>query len=180
MFVRERVSFKAQCMNKRMGEEGCCAAEISKIEEKINICAYQIKSLKDEYKNLLIKNLEKDVEIRSLKKKIESKKYTSFERKLTKKCIENLQNISDSEKDDSKFISVILNELYDVNILKSKSISGRSKNNKKTPLTPEKKLLLENIYSERLQHLSTSEINTRKKNLSKIIRNTIDGANQKK
>lgn len=138
-----------------------------------------MKNLKDEYKKVLITNLEKDVKIRKLKKELKSKKYISFENNLSIQCIEKLRCISDLEKEDTTFISVVLNELYDVKSLKCKSISGRSKNNEKTVFTPEKKSLLDQIYSERLAHFPAPGVNARKKNLSKIIRNAIDIANRK-
>lgn len=131
------------------------------------------------YRNLLIKNLEKDLKIKELKNKIVSKKYINFEEKLSNECIKKLRNIDDIEKDDTKFVSVILNELYEVKILKCKTISGRSQNSEKTALTPEKKLLLDQIFSERLQNFTASEQDKRKQNLSKIIRQTIDVANRK-
>lgn len=163
-------------------EEECCSNEITALKEEVEKSVHRVKTLKDEYKNLLIKNLEKDVKIRKLKREIQSTKYNKFERNLSKKCIEILRSIDDTEKEDAKFVSVILNELYDVNILKCKSISGRSKKNDKTALSPEKKLLLDQIYSERLQQsksLSSIEINTRKKSLTKNIRIAIDVANHK-
>lgn len=157
----------------------CCAEEISALKEKIEASKIKVKELKDEYKNLLIKNLEKDVKIRNLKKKIEAKKYTNFVGRLPNSCIEKLRCIPDCEKEDSVFMSVVLNEIYGANGLKLKSLSGRSKNNNKTELTPEKKLILQQIYSERLRNLPPYEKNTREKKLTKILRTAIDVASRK-
>lgn len=161
-------------------DDGCCANEITELKGEIEKYSREVKTLKDEYKILLIQNIEKDLKIRELKNKIKSKKYIHFEKVLSKTCTDKLKLIDDAESEDTKFVDVILNELYNVETLKCKSISGRSKNKEKSAITPEKKLLLEEIYKERLQHLSPSTANIRKKNLSKIIRNTIDVANRKK
>lgn len=159
--------------------DGCCASEIAAIKEEIEKSMCEVKQLKDKYKNLLIKNFENDLQIGQLKKEIEAQKYCSFENTLSKSCIEKLRSTNDSEKDDFKFISIVLNEIYDEEILKSKTISGRSKNHDKTALTPEKKILIEKVYSERLQHLLPAESSARMKNLSRIIRLSLDVANRR-
>lgn len=51
-----------------MSEKSCCEEEINGLKEKINNLSLKTDELKQQYKKLLIQNLEKDVKIRNLKK----------------------------------------------------------------------------------------------------------------
>lgn len=159
----------------------CCIAEVNLLKQEIDDSTNAIKKLKEEYKDLLIKNLQKDVIIRELKQKLGVKKYCNFENILSESCLGELRCIGTSVKDDSKFIAVVLKDLYvNTDSLKQKCLSGRSKSGDKSQITPEKKVVLEKVYSERMSNLPKTEVKERANNLSKIIRNVIDCTNRKK
>lgn len=126
-------------------------------------------------------NLQKDILIRRLKRRIEDNKFSNFESELPKDCLLKLRLIGNSQKDDSQFVSVILNAFYENNIeiVKTKCLSIRTKNHKthQSVISPEKCLLLERIFSERLRFSNSDE--ARKSSLSKLIRNSIDNAKRK-
>lgn len=61
--------------------------------------------------------------------------------------------------------------------MKKKTLSGRSKNGEKQTITPEKKDILESLFAERIKFLPVEEVDeTRKRNLSKLIRNALEKA----
>lgn len=157
----------------------CCIHEITALKDKIEESKFKVKELKDEYRKSLITNLEKGVKIRNLKKKSNQENSQVSKKKIPDSCLQKLRCIANDEKQDAEFIRVVLKELYEPNGLKYKSISGRSKRRDKTELTPEKKLLLEQIYSERLENLSPSETDVRKSKLPTILRKAIDVASRK-
>lgn len=164
-------------------DNNCCVNEIQPLKDEKEKLLSRIKELKEEYKNCLIQNLQKDVTIQKLKHELNLQKYSGLEGKVSKTCLSSLRSLGLSKKDDAVFVSVLLHEIYkdgDVNVLAMKSLSGRSKNGEKTELTPEKKTLLENAYTERMSLLPAFESVSRKEHLSKLIRNVIDVAARKK
>lgn len=58
--------------------ECCCSDEIDLLNENLEKDTSETKALKQEYNKLLIENLQKDVIIRNLKKKVREIKYASF------------------------------------------------------------------------------------------------------
>lgn len=164
-----------------MAENKCCIAEINLLKQKIASTVSEVKKLKEEYKNLLIKNLQSDVVLRQLKQNIETKKYCDFASCLSESCLNGLREIGSSVRDDTKFVGVVLKDLYGgIEPLKEKTLSGRSKTGNKSELTPQKKSVLDSIYKERMKYLPATEAKERGKNLNKIIRNAIDSSNRKK
>lgn len=159
----------------------CCENKISELEDELKNLIVKSKSTKQEYLNLLNVNLQKDLEIRKLKRNIEQNKFASFETELSKDCLFELRSIGNSQKEDSQFVSVALSTLYknDVQIIRAKCLSNRSKNPEQSAISPEKRKILDRIFTERLSYISMVE-EERKNNLSKLIRNAIDNAIRKR
>lgn len=98
-------------------------------------------------------------------------------------CIEKLRFIDNSYEEDTKFVSIALADLYgdNLDILKQKSLSGRSRTgDKKEAITLDKRKVLQRLFSERISHLPQSEACEREKSLPKLIRNVKDSSNKRK
>lgn len=161
----------------------CCKNEIELLKENFEKKKCEARELKETYQNLLVENLQKDVIIRQLKEKLCSKKFTSFKGILTDSCLDKLKSIGHSQQEDSKFVDEALNDLYQNNVtaLKKKTLTGRSKNGEKSLVSPEKINILSRLFDERISYIPSGEVNDlRAKNLSKLIRNSIDKAKRKK
>lgn len=158
----------------------CCESEIKVMKEELNDLEQQVKQLKIEYNNLLIENLQKDVIIRNKKIQILQNKYTNFNKNISKDILSELNSIGNSKREDSAFIALAIKGLYNGNIetIKQKSLSGRSKKGETSGISPEKKKILERLYDERISYISDID-ESRKNNLNKLIRNAIDNANRK-
>lgn len=158
--------------------ESCC--EKVALKEELVAQTEKLKILKQEYQKLLIENLQKDLIIRQQKLEENREKFKLFENHLSKTCIETLNGIGESQRDDSHFVSVVLFELYngDLATIKKLSLSGRGKGGNKTELNPEKRDILAKVFAERLSHISQID-ESRKNNLNKLIRNAIDKVNRK-
>lgn len=156
----------------------CCYN--SELKEELKHLTEKLKVHRQNYQKLLIENLQKDLIIRQLKSGAKKNKFSSFENLLSKKCIDKLSIISNSQNQDSHFVAVVLSALYDENIetIKKICLSGQSKNSEAIKISSEKKNILENIFAERLKH-ATNVNETRKNNLNKLIRNAIDTAKRK-
>lgn len=164
-----------------MSEESCCKEEIDDLKEKIENLVLKSDKLKNEYKKILIDNLEKDIKIRNLKKELEVKKFSKFREKLSESCLSNLEIIGTTISEDSTFVCCVINDLYDLTTLKNLTLSGRSKGGEKVEISPERREILESIFSQRLAYVPREEVNEfRRNNLNKLIRNAIDSANKKK
>lgn len=61
-----------------MSEKNCCGQEIDDLKDEINSLVLESDELKQKYKKLLILNLEKDIQIRNLRKELEVNKFTKF------------------------------------------------------------------------------------------------------
>lgn len=159
--------------------DGCCEREIDALKQEFANLQLKIKDKKQEYHKLLIENLEKDLLIR--KKKQNTKKFLKFEGRLSMQCIDTLNSIGSSQRQDSQFIYVALNDLYSNNIdeLKNISLSGQSKEGNKSKIPESTKKLLEELLAERMEHLQSTDY-SRNNNLAKLIRNAIDKANKAK
>lgn len=164
-----------------MSEKNCCGQEIDDLKDEINSLVLESDELKQKYKKLLILNLEKDIQIRNLRKELEVNKFTKFKWKLSESCLSNLETIGNSVSEDSSFVCCIMNDLYDISKLKNLTLSGRSKTGDKVEIDQEKKDILEAIFAQRLAYVRRQEVNEcRRNNLNKLIRNAIDSANKKK
>lgn len=159
----------------------CCEDEIASKKEKVNNLHTKLISLKDNYRVLLIENLQKDLIIRDLKRQMESKIYSNFEQILSVETVAKLRSVANSTKGDSQFVSIALMELFHENIndLKLMKISGRSKLGDKEAIAYEKKQILKRLYEERMNILIPSECSERKNNLPKLMRNALDNLREK-
>lgn len=149
----------------------CCDSKKA-LAEEIAQLAEQLKTQKQKYQQLLIENLQKDLIIRQLKLKDKRNKFLSFKSELSETCIDNLNSLS-----DSKFVAIVLSELYngDTETIKKISLTER-KNGEKIEIR--KKQIIENIFAERLKYISPVD-ESRKQNLNKLMRNAIDNAKRK-
>lgn len=164
-----------------MSEESCCKIEIDALKSQINNLVVKSEELKQEYKRLLIQNLEKDVKIRNLKKELEINRFSTFKGKLSEICLSNLEIIGNSISEDSTFVSCVMNDLFSISELKKLTLSGHSKVCDKVEIPLEKKEILQAIFSKRLENVPRQEVNEiRRSNLNKLIRNAIDNVNKKK
>lgn len=74
-----------------------CQEKVNLLTEHIEKLNNETKQLKAEYNQLLIENLQKDVIIRNLKKKLERNKYGDFKGVFSKLCLDKLQSIGNSQ-----------------------------------------------------------------------------------
>lgn len=161
--------------------EHCCE-KITDLRKELNSLTEVVKKRKKEYQTLLVENLQKDLIIRQIRTKIEEKKFSSFEGLLSRECLEKLSSIGSSQREDSTFVAMAINELYSENpkVIKQKVIkqSVRSKKDGKSEISPEKKTILERLFAARMSYFAHVDV-TRANNLNKLIRNAIDNANRK-
>lgn len=163
----------------------CCDSEILALEKEVKNLEIKIKSIKQEYLNLFNINIQKDLSIRkikqNIKQNIEENKFKSFDTILSEDCLTKLRLIGNSQSEDGQFVSVVFKALYnnDIQIVKAKCLSNRTKNPEKSVITPEKRIIVERIFAERLGSISIVD-DARKNSLSKLIRNMIDGAVKKR
>lgn len=157
--------------------ESCCSDEIKSLNEILEKENSESKALKKEYQKLLIENLQKDVIIRNLKKKVEEFKYASFKGVFSDVCLDELKSFGNLQMDDSSFIRCAIKDLYreNIGILKHKTLSGHSKDGTKTQISPKKMSTLDQLFEQRMAYMQPEKIDDiRKKSLHKLIRNAID------
>lgn len=138
----------AICCNK-----GDLEKELKEITEKLKV-------LKQEYQQLLVENLQKDLIIRQIKSKNIKEKFINYEKVLSKSCIEKLNVISSSARDDSQFVAAVLTDLYkgDIDQIKKLCLSGhKNKCADITEISTENKGILESIFKQRLSYISCVE-----------------------
>lgn len=153
-----------------------CCETVDELKQELNSVTEKSKELKQEYQSLLIQNLQKDLTIRQFKIKLNQNKFVSFDKDFSKETLIKLNLIGDDLSCDSTFIGLVLNELYG-QALKNKCLSGRGIKSGKSPISPQKKKIIDQVFAERLSHLNADE--SRAKKLNKLIRSAIDSANQK-
>lgn len=168
-----------------MGEHHSCEKEIEALTNELTEYTSKANTLKQKYKNSLIVNLQKDVQIRNLEQKIKSKRNLNFV-ELSDETRNKIKLIGDSAREDSTFVNCVLHHLYNDNIeiIKKKTLSGHPKASASTvccEISPDKKNTIEKLFNERLSYLPPSQVDEeRKKKLNKLIRNAIDNAKKKK
>lgn len=155
--------------------ENCC--EVVELQLELNNLTEKLKLLKQDYHQLLIENLQKDLILRRLKSKLNKEKFASFIENLTKSCIDKLNCVGEGQREDSRFIALVLYDLYneDLESIKKLSLSSRSRKDGKTEISAENRSILENIFAERLHHIP-QVAKSRKFTLSKLLRNAIEKA----
>lgn len=155
----------------------CCQSETIALKQKLEKLESETRKLKQEYQQLLIENLQKDVTIKNLKEKLEQHKYGDFKGIFSDTCLDGLRTYGNSQIEDSRFIGSAMRDLYrdDVDALKKKTLSGRSKNAQKSAISPKKMKILKQLFDKRMSLVGEVD-DLRKNNLSKLIRNAIDNA----
>lgn len=153
-----------------MSAEHICTDEINKLKEEVKLLTTKSNNLKHEYIQKLIENAKKDLIIRELKEQIEKQRYQSFEGKLSDNCLQLIKSIDSAQKEDNFFVYSILKDIYGVS-LKEKTLSGSKKNSE---ISSKVKMLLNEIFYERVRNVSLDQRDARKNNMSKLIRNAID------
>lgn len=152
--------------------EQCCDSEINDLLQQIANLTAKSKQLKSDYHELLIRNVQKDVEIIELKQKLQSKKYSDFSHIISEATLDKLRMMSGDSSKDKTFIFEILYDIYGTD-LKNKII-GRSNEPNSIPRTT--KNILEQLFNERIQTEGIETIDARREKLNRCIRNAIDRA----
>lgn len=154
--------------------ENSCQKQIEQLKSEISSCEAERKKLKNEYFDLLMVNLQKDVEINEMEKKTGSSTFDEFKNDLSSEAIDKLSIIGSEEKYDSKFILTVVRDLYGgkLNELSKKSVTGRAKvENTKESITPTKMTIITKIFEKRVS--GSSKGIERKKNVNKHIKTAI-------
>lgn len=157
----------------------CCLDKILSLKENLEKLKIESKKLKIQYAELLIENLQKDVIIRNRKQQIEHCKYGDFNGIFSDACLDKLRAFGNSQKKDSPFIAIALNDLYrsNVDVIKQKVLSCQPTSTEKSVISPQKLAILDRLYAQRLSYVPSEEVDDfRKRNLKKLIRNAIDNA----
>lgn len=166
-----------------MSADHICIDEINQLKEEVIILITKSKNLKKKYIEVLIQNSQKDLIIHELKEKIIKQRFQSFKEKLSANCLELIKSIDDTQKEDSSFVYFILKDIYGES-LKGKSISGQKSSSniaeKESQISPKVKVLLNEIFDERLCHLPVGEKDARRNKMSTLIRNAIDREKKRK
>lgn len=159
----------------------CCSDNIEKLKKKFEEKQREARDLKEKYQNLLVENLQTDLIIQQLKQKIKANRFSDFKGTFSDECLDKLNLIGDLQSDDNTFVGIALKDLYRNNIdaLKKRTLSGRSENGEKSVVTPEKVNIVASLFKKRLFYIPDVD-QERKKNLNKLIRNTIDNESRKK
>lgn len=169
-----------------------CQCEKKEASLKIKINALKEKLI--EYENMvkIVRSVieEKDEEINRLRKdvspdvttqntgpvELSQPSFVSFSLHFNPKQLEYLQTINSDERSDSTFVLNVIKFLYDGRheTLETKTACGRkiNVNEAKTLMTPQTKLIVERIYSERLNLLQLGALqhDVRRKKINKLIK----------
>lgn len=159
-----------------------CQNKIKLLKAEIQQCDAQIEDFKSQYSQLLIENLKKDVILESLNSKIKDIRYHEFSNDFSESDLEMIRLIGNDQRDDPSFVRAALRSLYVGNlaVLKHKSMSGKSKDNSKSAITPEKRKIIENLFNRRIQLVESEEMvdTRRKKSVAKHIKTAIEYINK--
>lgn len=157
-----------------------CAAETEAVEKEIASTEKEYKDLRQNYYDMLVENIKKDVEIDELELKIQEKSnYTEFTEHFSENSMKFVRLLKNKEAEDSKFVLAVVRGLYEDRLedLKKKNLSGRSKATNKEPVTPEKMATIRSIFAERTKGSAKSD--ERGRNLRKLIKSAIETINKK-
>lgn len=149
--------------------------------DQIAECEKQNRQIKDEYRTALIANLQLDVQIDNLEDQLEEVRYVDFEECIAKETLEALRDFKDTKEYDCKFVTAALRYIYrdNIEVLQKKTATNWSKNEAKTPISPEKRHLVEQLFAQRMQYASEHEVTAeRKKFLNKHIKSAIETINK--
>lgn len=162
-------SSDSKCINNK------CKSEIHALEIEHDKLQAEIRNGQIKYHEILISNLKKDFEIRSLKEKLKDNRFHEFSKMLSSETIDELKSINSAENKDSNFVLKVVRDLYKNDLLKLKNKSYSGQRTKKQPMTPEKVNIIKTVFSKRVQTLENGE--ERNKNLSKLIKSAIETIN---
>lgn len=183
---------KCQCDQK----ETCLKIKINELKEKMLEYENMVKTArsvieeKEEKINRLQENVCLDVAAKNTTStQSVSSSFESFSVHFKPEQLECLRLINSDERGDSTFVLNAIKFLYDgrLHTLETKTACGRKiKDDKaKTMMTPQTKLIVERIYTERLDLLGIGALqhNVRRKKINKLIKDAfinIKKSNQKK
>lgn len=168
--------------------EDFCENEIDYLSKEVESLTNKSKQLKLRYHQLLVKNLQKDVEIAELQQKVKdaekkTNEFADLRSKLTATTLKQIKMLSGAQQDDSTFVYLILNDIYG-DSLANKTISGRSKNvlkfSENSAISHKNMNTLRQLLEKRLEHLSAECIDSRMALLNKHIRTAIDKSKRRK
>lgn len=161
-------------------DNNLCREEIQHLKSEIEKSETERKELKNKYFSLLAENFKKDIEIENLQEKVRPA-YQTFENEFSAKSMKRLRLIGFSPKEDSAFVLAALRGLYEGRLgdLSKKTVSGRSKDNAKGPISPKKMSSIMNLFIERTErHGNSSESAARQHKVSKFISSAIKNINK--
>lgn len=132
------------------------------------------------YKDMKMKRMKKDAEKEIEVPKVVSREngslFKSYESKFSSSQMKILRSMGSGQRNDSKFIKHCAEYIYDgiVEKLKTK-YSGDRKVKGKVPITPEKKLLISSIFSQRIdaEELNDETSNKRLGRLNRLVGDAI-------
>lgn len=174
------------CEIKEQQCKGRCLTQKAEIKKEILSVKEKKSKVEDAIKTCRAIISQKDSEIEQLKAKLPKSEEDAVQRELfdgfshnfTNDQLIDLRSIQPSSRGDSRFVLNAAKYLYSTELerVKTKSVLGRkraSKNAAKEKMTPEKKLIMEKIFDERLKGLDINllERTERAKNLNKLIKN---------
>lgn len=120
----------------------------------------------------------KDIQIESLRKKTvtcEKSKvlFQHFESNINLVNLKALRSVPIGQKNDSKFITLLLRILYADNLstLSQRNVSGRNK----LPITPTKKQIIDGIFKERIiaEETNIVQVELREKSVNTLLGDAI-------
>lgn len=158
-----------------------CETQVQDLKNETQSIEQKTKDLKAKYYEMLIQNVKKDAEIEELEKEVARiKRFEKFEPNFSKESMETLLQFGNTKQEDSPFILAAVRGLYEhrLDVLQTKSMSGRSKKGEKTAVTPEKKKVLEGIFRERIES-DGKFVNERKRKLNNLVKSALEQLNKK-
>lgn len=157
-----------------------CKEEIQQLKDEIALCEAERKELKGNYFDMLVENLKKDVEIAEMEKQIQPSILDGYEDKFPTDSIEQIRLIGFTKEEDSAFVLAVMRGLYDGNldVLSKKTVTGRSKDEEKEAISPEKMSIMKHLFDKRVDANSIDRTE-RKKKINKHIKSAIESINKK-
>lgn len=88
----------------------------------------------------------------------------------------DLRLIGITNREDSTFVFVAVRNLYHdrLEVLKKRSLTGRSENGDKQSLTPENVKVIKQLFKERMCQVEANERATRERNVNKLIKDSLE------
>lgn len=150
-------------------------ADNAAIEKKLS-------EMKTKYGQMLIDNLKKDVTLEELNKKQKDQNSGSSLMFFQKMIWIQSVPVGDGKQEDALFVRTAIRILYsnDLNILKNRYVTAKSKNGDKVQVTPEKRKIIDKIFMQRMDAIAAKEglDDKRKTMLAKHIKAAIENINK--